>query len=76
MENKSSAFTYQNIEVDIKIKLSGLWTTLMFCYIYGDYFELYTPGKVKDLLSGDNMLDTPTKLLIDLNPEFIFRIHS
>jgi hypothetical protein len=64
MENKSSVFTYQNIEVDIKIKLAGLWTTLMFCYIYGDYFELYTPDKVNGLISGDNMLDTPVKLFI------------
>lgn len=35
----------------------------MFCYIYGDYFELYVPGKVEGLLNGDNMLGSPGKLL-------------
>ena len=35
----------------------------MFCYIYGDYFELYVPGKVAGLLNGQNLLDTPWKLL-------------
>ncbi len=36
----------------------------MFCYVYGDYFELYTPEKVDDLLNGANILDSPTKLFI------------
>ena len=36
----------------------------MFCYIYGDYFELYVPQKVKGILNGKNMLDTPIKLFV------------
>jgi len=36
----------------------------MFCYIYGDYFELYVPKKVEGLISGANMLDSPTKLFL------------
>jgi len=36
----------------------------MFCYIYGDYFELYVPKKVEGLLNGQNMLDSPMKLLV------------
>jgi hypothetical protein len=24
----------------------------MFCYIYGDYFELYVPGKLSSMLDG------------------------
>jgi hypothetical protein len=24
----------------------------MFCYVYGDYFGLYVPGKVEELLAG------------------------
>ena len=54
----------ENQKVNIKIKLSALWTSVMFCYVYGDYFELYTPEKVDDLLNGANILDSPTKLLI------------
>lgn len=34
----------------------------MFCYIYGDYFELYIPKKVEGLLNGNNLLDSPMKL--------------
>jgi ABC-type transport system involved in cytochrome c biogenesis permease component len=54
----------ENPKVNIKIKLSALWTSVLFCYVYGDYFELYVPEKVDGLLTGVNMLDSPTKLLI------------
>jgi hypothetical protein len=54
----------EDYKINIKIKLSALWTSLMFCYIYGDYFELYVPNKVKGLIDGNNMLDSPFKLLL------------
>lgn len=55
---------YQDFKVNIKLKLSLLWTSVMFCYVYGDYFQLYVPGKVEGLISGGNMLDNPFKLLM------------
>ena len=54
----------ENQKINIKIKLSALWTSVMFCYIYGDYFELYVPKKVEGLISGVNMLESPTKLFL------------
>ena len=54
----------ENQKVNIKIKLAALWTSVLFCYLYGDYFELYVPEKVNDLLTGENILNSPTKLLI------------
>jgi hypothetical protein len=42
----------ENTKVDIKIKLSALWIATMFCYIYGDYFELYVPGKLTSMIDG------------------------
>jgi Family of unknown function (DUF6326) len=53
---------FEDIKVNIKIKLSALWTSVTLCYLYGDYFELYTPKKVEDLISGDNLLNSPTNL--------------
>src|SRR5262249_9254459 len=38
--------------VDVKVKLAALWTSIMFCYIYADYFGLYVPGKVQGILDG------------------------
>jgi hypothetical protein len=54
----------ENQKVNIKIKLAALWASVTFCYLYGDYFELYTPDKVNSLITGENNLDSPTKLLI------------
>ena len=54
----------ENPKVNIKLKLAALWASTTFCYIYGDYFELYTPGKVDRLLIGKNILDNPVKLLV------------
>lgn len=61
MESKKSQF--EDPEINIKIVLSSLWASVMFLYIYGDYFELYVPGKVEGLLQGQTILDDPYKLL-------------
>lgn len=55
---------WSDFRVNIKIQLMAMWTTVMFCYIYGDYFELYVPGKTAGLVSGVNMLDSPAKLFL------------
>jgi Family of unknown function (DUF6326) len=52
----------EDFKINIKIKLSALWTGVTLCYLYGDYFELYVPNKVQGLLNGMNLLDTPMKL--------------
>ncbi|NIF06891.1 hypothetical protein F3J23_15705 [Chryseobacterium sp. Tr-659] len=54
---------FENIPVNIKIILAGLWTSVTLCYLYGDYFELYTPGKTRGLSEGNHLLDSPAKLL-------------
>ena len=42
----------EDIKVPVRLKLSALWASLMFCYIYGDYFGLYQPGNLQDMLKG------------------------
>ncbi len=54
----------QDFKINVKFKLSVLWATVTFCYLYGDYFELYVPQKVEGLLNGNNMFDSPTNLFI------------
>ena len=53
-----------DFEINIKIKLAALWTATTLCYLYGDYFELYTPGKIESLRSGENALNNPLILFI------------
>lgn len=54
----------EDIPVNIKVVLAGLWTSVTLCYLYGDYFELYIPGKAQGLINGTNLLDTPFKLFL------------
>ena len=42
----------EDITVSLKVKLATLWASLMFLIIYIDYFALYMPGKIEDILKG------------------------
>ncbi len=44
--------TLEDIKVSVKLKLAALWTSLMFLIIYIDYFHLYMPGMIEDVLVG------------------------
>jgi len=41
-----------DIRIHVKVKLSALWASVMFCYIYADYFGLYVPGALSAMLAG------------------------
>jgi hypothetical protein len=38
--------------VPVRAKLAAAWTSFMFLYIYVDYFALYKPGVIDDILAG------------------------
>ncbi len=54
-----------DIKVSVNLKLATLWTSFMFLYIYVDYFALYMPGKVADILKGK-------VFVFDITQGFIF----
>jgi hypothetical protein len=58
----------EDIKVNVKLKLAVLWASFMFLYIYVDYFHLYMPGSVQDILAGKMYVFdiTQTALLIGL----------
>ena len=41
-----------DIKIHVKLKMSALWASVMFCYIYADYFGLYVPGSLQQVLAG------------------------
>lgn len=42
----------EELKVHVRFKLSALWAAIMSCYIYGDFWGLYRPGNLKDILEG------------------------
>ncbi|WP_224488638.1 DUF6326 family protein [Robertkochia flava] len=49
-ENKPEGKALADYPVNTKIKLAALWTSLMFLYIYADYFRLMTPEKLEHMI--------------------------
>ncbi len=63
--NKKTAGILEDVKVDVKIKLSALWATLMFLYIYADLLGNMEPGHIEAVISGEvaGMQITPVFLL-------------
>ena len=49
---KGSPSPLENTHVPVQLKLAAAWTSFMFLYIYVDYFHLYKPGAIDDILVG------------------------
>lgn len=58
----------EEFKVSLKLKLAALWGSFMFLYIYVDYFHLFMPGSLEDMLAGKvfTLEVTQTFLLIVL----------
>lgn len=54
--NPTTARPLEDFKVPVKLKLAALWTSVMFCYIYGDFLGLYRPGDIKGILAGEGLL--------------------
>lgn len=42
----------EDFKISTKIKLLGLWITLMLLYIYADIFSFYRPGYINEVIAG------------------------
>lgn len=50
---ESSQNALEDPKVSVKLKLATLWGSFMFLYIYVDYFALYMPDQIEDILKGN-----------------------
>jgi len=42
----------EDYKINLKLKLSALWVSVMLLYLYGDYFNLYKTGTLDNMLAG------------------------
>ena len=49
---RNTTSAQEDVKVNVKLKLAAAWTSLMFLIIYLDYFHLYMPGAIEDILAG------------------------
>lgn len=43
----------KDIEIGVRAKLSALWTSMMFLYVYADVLSLYRPGHLDKIQRGE-----------------------
>jgi hypothetical protein len=58
----------EDYQINVKLKLAGLWTSFMFLYVYVDIFGFYKPGTIEGILAGKVFTFdiTPTWALVAL----------
>jgi hypothetical protein len=50
---KKTAAILEDPKINIKIKLAGLWASMLFLFIYVDYFGLFIPGVMEKIIEGE-----------------------
>jgi len=50
MNTINKATEKEDVKINVKMKLSALWATLMFLYIYADIYSLYRPGQIEKMI--------------------------
>jgi hypothetical protein len=66
MRTRRHTTALEDPRTSVQAKLAAAWTSLMFFYIYIDYFHLYQPGAI-DQIRGGGIFEfdiTPTLLTI------------
>jgi uncharacterized membrane protein HdeD (DUF308 family) len=51
--NENTARALEDVKVNVKVKLSGLWVALMFFYLYNDVISFFRRDTIEDVLSGE-----------------------
>lgn len=50
--NKKTARILEDVKINVKIKLSALWVTVMFLFAYVDIMGKYQPGHIEEIIAG------------------------
>ena len=51
--NKKAARALEDVKINVKIKLSALWVTVMILFAYGDIKSFFRPGIIEGIVAGE-----------------------
>jgi hypothetical protein len=51
--NQKTIRVFEDVKINVKVKLTAFWITLMFLYTYADILGFYAPGNIEELISGE-----------------------
>ncbi len=52
-EVNKTIIQFEDVKINVKVKLAGLWATLMFLYIYADIVAFYSSEHIEGVLAGE-----------------------
>ncbi len=53
MDTNKNQTKYEDTKVSTRVKLSALWASVTFCYLYGDYLGNFVPGFIQEVTAGN-----------------------
>jgi hypothetical protein len=56
--NINTAKVFEDFQINVKLKISALWMAVMFCYVYGDYIQVYVPGVIAKAIEVKTTTET------------------
>ena len=65
-----------DLRIHVRFRIAALWTSVMFLYIYADYFGLYVPGNLQHMLDGKMGPLGPTTQAVLLGTSIMMAIPS
>ena len=57
--NKKTGRILEDVKINVKIKLSALWVSVMFLYVYGDMLGFMKPGGIEHYRRGIGATGAP-----------------
>ena len=51
--NKKTARILEDVKINVKLKLSALWVTVMFVFAYVDIMGIFKPGLIEEIITGE-----------------------
>ncbi|MBQ4846142.1 DUF6326 family protein [Pseudoalteromonas sp. MMG005] len=60
---KSTESKFEDFKINVKLKVSALWIAVMFCYVYGDYIQIYVPGIMAKAMEVNSSIETQLQFL-------------
>jgi hypothetical protein len=52
MSTTSNSMILEDVRIGVRLKISALWTAMLFLYAYGDIFGFFAPGQIEDVMGG------------------------
>ncbi len=50
--NKKTARIFEDIKINVKLKISALWIAMLFLFAYVDIFGFFKPGIIEGIIAG------------------------